>query len=607
MKTKIFSFCALALLIGAPVLGEVQYLFDVDELSDWQYTINMRQGDEGVFAFRVFGGIPAEIREEVLSHLAADDFGALNDLLLVEKPRPRELEAIFAEAISQERVGCISGLIELGANAMLQDIQGQTPLHYAALRGSVEVIEVLLEHKAQVDAWDGTQSRTPLMLALAAGKVECAKALIAAGADVNIEGADGVTPLMMCAYDDGLLTDLLAAGANVNQVSKRTGDTPILMAVRCNAKRMVTTLLEKGVDLKVANRTGETVLSIALANEAYALFDELREKGAAFQEESVQKVLAAGSPAIIDFLKARQLLPKDLWPALKCAIQNAPEGAANDDMVLPLWNLIPVDQRDIAALQAHWLQKGAPRDSILTAIETCARSSGELKPLLWKVVDLDFTDCERAFSRFRVLKNRRASLLVRNEKGWTLLDKLMLDKSIPGFGTARYDRVVKRITQIYAEERLLDSSMLLEPIVDVSKVSVVGTIAPLVTFHRLEQEPVCFEIRLRNPSTMGVLQMSVRDLVLQVGEHEQLVLPPFNLVAKPQETASVRFRLDGGEGETIVTSITFQPGTHLKWFNGHGKTFAYTLEESPKVEIPYKRGCKAVEIEAVNVMEWSAK
>ena len=106
---------------------------------------------------------------------------------------------------------------------------------------------------------------------------------------------------------------------------------------------------------------------------------------------------------------------------------------------------------------------------------------------------------------------------------------------------------------------------------------------------------------------MGVLQMSVRDLVLQVGEHEQLVLPPFKLAAKPQETASVRFRLDGGEGETIVTSITFQPGTHLKWFNGHGKTFAYTLEDSPTVEIPYKRGCKAVEIEAVNVMEWSAK
>lgn len=604
---KRFFLLSTFLTMVSSICGEVRYFFDMDALSDWQYSVNISQSDEGNFAFRVFGGIPAEIREEVLSHLAADDFGALNDLLLMEKPQPKVLEAIFAEAISQERVGCISGLIEMGANVMLQNIQGQTPLHYAALRGSVEVIEVLLEHNAQVDAWDGMRSRTPLMLALAMGHTEVIRKLITAGANVNIEGADGLTPLMMCASKDIPLEDLLAAGADVNQVSKRTGDTPILMAVRCNAKRMVTTLLEKNVDLKVANRSGETVLVIALANEMYPLFDELRTKGADVQEDGLQKVLAAGSPALIDFLKERQMLPKDLWPALKCAIQNAPEGAANDEMVLPLWNSIPVEQRDIAALQTHWLQKGAPRDSILTAIETCARSSGELKPLLWKVVDLDFTDCERAFSRFRLLKSRRADLMARNEKGWTLLDKLALDKSTPGFGTARYDRVVKRITQIYAEARVLGQSMTIKPIIDVSKISVAGKLEDLVTLHCPNNGPAVLEVRLKNPTTTGNLTLSVHDLKLQVGENEQLVLPPFKLVAAPQQIAHSHFRLDGGEGEEVLTTVNFPQGTHLEWATSYNKKLAYLLEEQPALQIPYKRGCQAVEIEAVNVMEWSAK
>lgn len=599
------------LMAASSALGEAHFVFDLGDLSDLQYSMNLGQ-DSGA-AFRVFGDIPAEIREDVLSHLAADDFGALSDLLLAEKVAPNALDVIFAEAISQERVGCIAGLIEMGADVMMQDFQGQTPLHYAAFRGNTEVMEVLLEQKAQVDAWDGMRMRTPLMIAVAKGQTACVDRLIAAGANVNIEGADGITPLMMCAEKDFALNALIEAGAEINRASKRTGDTPLLLAVRCNAKQMVKTLLEKGADVTVANRSGETVLSIALEKEAYALFDELCAKGATLQDDALNKVLAAGSPTLIDFLKERQLLPKDVWPALRCAIQNAPEGAANTSMVLPLWNLIPVEQRDVAALQAFWLQKGAPRDNIVTAIETCARTAGEFKPLVWKVVDLDFTDSERAFSRFRVLKGRRANLMVRNEKGWTLLDKLALDKSVPGFGTARYDRVVKRIAQIYAEERL--NSILtnwVKPITDVSKVSVVGKIDPILTLHVPAKGPAALEIRLKNPSTTGNLSMSVKALTLQVGENEQLVLPPFELVAAPLQEAYAHFRLDGGEGnedgDAVLTTLNFPKGTHLEWSSGgYGKQVAYSQEELPPLEIFYKRGCKAVEIEAADVMEWGAK
>ena len=94
---------------------------------------------------------------------------------------------------------------------------------------------------------------------------------------------------------------------------------------------------------------------------------------------------------------------------------------------------------------------------------------------------------------------------------------------------------------------------------------------------------------------------------LQVGENEQLVLPPFKLVAAPQQIAYSHFRLDGGEGEEVLTTVNFPKGIHLEWATSYNKKLAYLLEEQPALQIPYKRGCQAVEIEAVNVMEWSAK
>lgn len=69
---------------------------------------------------------------------------------------------------------------------------GWTPLHYAASKGHLETVKLLLSHKALVNAPspDGT---SPLMMAAYAGSEDVVRVLLAAGADVtarNLRGED---------------------------------------------------------------------------------------------------------------------------------------------------------------------------------------------------------------------------------------------------------------------------------------------------------------------------------------------------------------------------------------------------------------------------------
>ena len=67
---------------------------------------------------------------------------------------------------------------------------GRTPLHEAALRGHKEVVELVIDKDADVNAKDW-MSRTPLHNAALDGHKEIVELLIAKGADVNAKGESG--------------------------------------------------------------------------------------------------------------------------------------------------------------------------------------------------------------------------------------------------------------------------------------------------------------------------------------------------------------------------------------------------------------------------------
>lgn len=68
------------------------------------------------------------------------------------------------------------------------------PLHMAACYGDNQAIEILLKHKAKVNAKDAN-GLTPLHYTVALSRYNSAQLLINKGADMNAKGRDGRSPL----------------------------------------------------------------------------------------------------------------------------------------------------------------------------------------------------------------------------------------------------------------------------------------------------------------------------------------------------------------------------------------------------------------------------
>src|SRR6185369_9062568 len=93
-----------------------------------------------------------------------------------------ELELV--EAVKSGNIEAVKELIESDAEVNQQDKQGWTPLNWAAGKGNLDLIELLLQHGADPLAV-GRDLRTPQLIALAAGHAEAVKLLRQAEAKAN--------------------------------------------------------------------------------------------------------------------------------------------------------------------------------------------------------------------------------------------------------------------------------------------------------------------------------------------------------------------------------------------------------------------------------------
>lgn len=100
------------------------------------------------------------------------------------------------------RIASGHGAASLRTLLEAQNADGQTALHLACRRGSVELVESILEYEeANVDVLD-KDGDPPLVFALAAGSPECVCALIKRNANVRSRLREGLGPSVahVCAY-----------------------------------------------------------------------------------------------------------------------------------------------------------------------------------------------------------------------------------------------------------------------------------------------------------------------------------------------------------------------------------------------------------------------
>ncbi|HSS39791.1 MAG TPA: ankyrin repeat domain-containing protein [Polyangia bacterium] len=125
-------------------------------------------------------------------------------------------------------------LLARGADPDARDEDGRTPLFSALLGGSVALLGLLLESKANVNARD-TRGATALHVAAEEVLPEAATLLIGRGADVDLQDEEGNTPLGRAVFSARGRYDvvrlLLKTGASPD-VPNKAGETPRQLAER---------------------------------------------------------------------------------------------------------------------------------------------------------------------------------------------------------------------------------------------------------------------------------------------------------------------------------------------------------------------------------------
>ncbi|HET8695884.1 MAG TPA: ankyrin repeat domain-containing protein, partial [Gammaproteobacteria bacterium] len=161
-----------------------------------------------------------------------------------------EGETPLMEVARAGRVDAAKLLLDAGADVNAKELWGgQSPLMWAAAQSQPAMIELLLAHGAEADArgvvrnWERKVIKeprpkdmnqggfTPLLYAAREGCLECAKKLVAGGADLNLPDPHRVTPLVMALLNlhFDLAAYLIEAGADVNKWDLY-GRTPLYMA-----------------------------------------------------------------------------------------------------------------------------------------------------------------------------------------------------------------------------------------------------------------------------------------------------------------------------------------------------------------------------------------
>nr|XP_040056696.1 ankyrin repeat domain-containing protein 50 isoform X2 [Gasterosteus aculeatus aculeatus]XP_040056697.1 ankyrin repeat domain-containing protein 50 isoform X2 [Gasterosteus aculeatus aculeatus] len=186
-------------------------------------------------------------------------------------------------------------LLDYGAQVDKADSMGRTPIIAAAYMGHCEVVEILLDHKALVNLADGdgrtALSVSALCVPTAAGVKgygEVASLLLERGADPGHRDHDGMTPLLLAAYEghDDIVELLLEAGADVDETAGPNGNvpaaaavTPLLAAAAMGNMKTVSRLLFWGAAVDAIDCEGRTALCLAAARGSVEVVRALLDRG----------------------------------------------------------------------------------------------------------------------------------------------------------------------------------------------------------------------------------------------------------------------------------------------------------------------------------------
>jgi ankyrin repeat protein len=204
-----------------------------------------------------------------------------------------------------------------------RDHRELTILHHCAMKGRIDVADLLISNGAPINAQSG-EGETPLHCAVKKAvenradvtAFDMAALIIDRGADINARNKEGLTALHEAVYSrsyPSLVELLLKKGADVNARTEK-GDTALHFAARCNSAEVIKALISGGADVAAENNDGESPLAVAEMFRRKEIADLLKaETEKKTREKRAGDFYSAVNTSNLG--KVREYLSSDPWLA----------------------------------------------------------------------------------------------------------------------------------------------------------------------------------------------------------------------------------------------------------------------------------------------------
>ncbi len=225
----------------------------------------------------------------------------------------------LSEAAALGNAVMIEALLKAGADPKtLTTPDGETVLMTAARAGNADAVKVLLTHGADVNARENYKGQTALMWAAAEHHPEVVKVLLDHGADWKVRSFDretklpklsaassvtpfargGVTAFLFAAREGDIecARAMLDAGVDINQVDV-DGTNALVFSIMNQHYSFARFLLDRGADPNVVDVKGRAALyaAVDIRNEDYSALPSRKENDPLTSLEIVKDLLAHGA------------------------------------------------------------------------------------------------------------------------------------------------------------------------------------------------------------------------------------------------------------------------------------------------------------------------
>ena len=174
--------------------------------------------------------------------------GALTVVLLIGAPAP---ESPVADAAMQGNIETVRSLLRAGEDVNATQPDGMTALHWAAVKNSPAMVELLVYAGANVASTTRLGGYTPLHLASREGMSDAVQALLDAGSAPGTMTSTGVSAIHLAAQAGrpDPIRALLEHGADVDARDTYAGRTPLIFATGQSRVDAMQASTEGGADI----------------------------------------------------------------------------------------------------------------------------------------------------------------------------------------------------------------------------------------------------------------------------------------------------------------------------------------------------------------------